>query len=310
MTDVPSADAPDHDAADPGAAYQAVPDRDVTDHDDANRPAPDRESSNRQAPDHDATEIEAAGPQATDHQAADRAAPDHQAAHHQAPDHDATEIEAAGPQATDHQAADRAGPDHQAAHHQASDRDATEIGAASPQAPDHQAADRAGPDREAGNHQAADRADLPRSPLVELLGLRPHVEGGWFRETWRTEGVTIPDGYPGARPFATGIHFLLHPGERSAWHRVRSDELWLWHRGGPLVLALGGAGEMPSDRPEKLVLGAAVESGEHPQVLVPAGCWQAAEPLGDEPVLVSCVVAPGFAYEDFELLEGEDEDER
>ncbi|MEU6057615.1 cupin domain-containing protein [Streptomyces sp. NPDC047097] len=143
-----------------------------------------------------------------------------------------------------------------------------------------------------------------RSPLVDLLGLEPHVEGGWYRETWRTEGATTPDGYPGARPYATGIHFLLHPGETSAWHRVRSDELWLWHRGGPLRLSLGGPGETPSGAPEHLVLGASVEDGERPQLLVPAGHWQSAEPLGDEPVLVSCVVAPGFAYEDFELLEG------
>ncbi|MEU6482903.1 cupin domain-containing protein [Streptomyces sp. NPDC046887] len=142
-----------------------------------------------------------------------------------------------------------------------------------------------------------------RSPLVELLGLEPHVEGGWYRETWRTGGAVTPDGYPGPRAYATGIHFLLHPGETSAWHRVRSDELWLWHRGGPLRLSLGGPGEAPSGTPEHLVLGASVEDGERPQLLVPAGHWQSAEPLGDEPVLVSCVVAPGFAYEDFELLE-------
>lgn len=148
----------------------------------------------------------------------------------------------------------------------------------------------------------ADRTQSPPalSPLVELLELEPHVEGGWFRETWRTSGSTTPRGYPGPRTYATAIYFLLHPGEGSPWHRVRSDELWLWHRGGPLRLSLGGEGDAPSESWE-LVLGPSVETGEQPQLLVPAGTWQAAEPAGDEPVLVTCVVAPGFHYEDFTL---------
>lgn len=143
-----------------------------------------------------------------------------------------------------------------------------------------------------------------RSELVALLGLEPHVEGGWFRETWRAPGTTVPEGYPGPRAHATGIYFLLHPGERSRWHRVRSDELWLWHRGGPLRLRLGGDGPEPDEAgAEELVLGAAVERGELPQGLVPGGVWQAAEPAGTEPVLVTCVVSPGFDYADFALAE-------
>ncbi|MDX3852213.1 cupin domain-containing protein [Streptomyces sp. AK02-01A] len=130
------------------------------------------------------------------------------------------------------------------------------------------------------------------SPLVALLGLEPHVEGGWFKETWRTESSATPPGYPGPRAFATGIYFLLHPGESSAGHRVRSDELWLWHRGGPLRLHIGD---------ETHILGPDVESGEQPQLLVPAGAWQSAEPAGDEPTLVTCVVSPGFDFEDFTL---------
>ncbi|MFD5034089.1 cupin domain-containing protein [Streptomyces sp. NPDC058220] len=130
------------------------------------------------------------------------------------------------------------------------------------------------------------------SPLVALLGLEPHVEGGWFKETWRTGSSAVPPGYPGPRAFATGIYFLLHPGERSARHLVRSDELWLWHRGGPLRLRIGD---------ETHVLGPAVESGERPQLLVPAGVWQSAEPAGDEPTLVTCVVSPGFDFDDFTL---------
>jgi hypothetical protein len=144
------------------------------------------------------------------------------------------------------------------------------------------------------------------SPLVRLLGLEPHVEGGWFRETWKTSGTTVPDGYPGPRAFATGIYFLLHPGEASRWHRVRSDEVWLWHRGGPLLLRLGGTGDTPDAAGgTEAVLGPAVEHGEHPQLLVPAGTWQAAEPAADQPVLVSCVVAPGFDYDDFALADAD-----
>ncbi|MFC5723469.1 cupin domain-containing protein [Streptomyces gamaensis] len=140
------------------------------------------------------------------------------------------------------------------------------------------------------------------SALVTLLGLEPHVEGGWFKETWKTPVVARPDGYDGPRAYATGIYFLLHPGEISRWHRVRSDELWLWHRGGPLRMRLGGSGGAPDEAgATETVLGPGVESGERPQFLVPGGVWQSAEPAGDEPVLVSCVVAPGFDFADFEM---------
>ncbi|GAA1037492.1 cupin domain-containing protein [Virgisporangium ochraceum] len=138
------------------------------------------------------------------------------------------------------------------------------------------------------------------SPIVAALGLQPHPEGGWFRETYRSPHSFTPGGYPDARSAATGIYFLLHPGERSRWHVVRSDELWLWHSGGPLELVLGGAGPDPGT-PEPTLLGGDVVAGQRPQVLVPGGVWQSAEPVGGEPVLVSCVVAPGFDYADFTL---------
>ncbi|AXK31608.1 cupin domain-containing protein [Streptomyces armeniacus] len=138
------------------------------------------------------------------------------------------------------------------------------------------------------------------SELVRQLDLQPHVEGGWFRETWRTGAQGAPDGYPGPRAYATGIYFLLHPGESSRWHRVRSDELWLWHLGGPLRLRLGGDGAVPDESgADDTVLGPGVASGERPQFLIPGGLWQAAEPAGTEPVLVTCVVAPGFDFDDF-----------
>ena len=136
-------------------------------------------------------------------------------------------------------------------------------------------------------------------PYVDRLGLRAHPEGGWFAETWRT-GVDLATDR-GRRAAATGILYLLDAGETSAWHRVASDELWLHHTGGPLLLTLGGTGERPGT-PRDVLLGGDLLAGGLPQALVPAGCWQSARPAGDEAVLVSCVVSPGFDYADFELL--------
>jgi predicted cupin superfamily sugar epimerase len=146
------------------------------------------------------------------------------------------------------------------------------------------------------------RAGTPPPALAAALGLAPHPEGGWYRETWRSGVSSIPDGYPGARASATAIYFVLGPGEESSWHRVRSAELWLWHAGGPLVLRLGGDGERPGDRPVELSLGPDVAAGECPQAVVPPGTWQSARPMGDAEVLVSCVVSPGFDFADFELV--------
>lgn len=138
-------------------------------------------------------------------------------------------------------------------------------------------------------------------PLAEELGLEPHPEGGWFRETWRTAASLTPAGYPGARAAATGIYFLLGPGEESAWHRVRGDEVWLWHSGGPLSLRFGGTGEAPGADVETVRLGPDIAAGERPQVIVPGGHWQAAHPATDTQVLVSCIVSPGFDFADFTL---------
>jgi uncharacterized protein len=139
-----------------------------------------------------------------------------------------------------------------------------------------------------------------RPQLAEQLDLQPHPEGGWFRETWRSPVTVNPPGYGGARSAATAIYFLLCPGEQSAWHVVRSDELWLWHTGGPLILRLGGAAAEPGSGPV-ITLGADVSAGQRPQAVVPGGAWQCAEPAADTPVLVSCVVAPGFDFADFRL---------
>ncbi|ABK73312.1 cupin domain-containing protein [Mycolicibacterium smegmatis] len=133
------------------------------------------------------------------------------------------------------------------------------------------------------------------------LGMSPHPEGGWYAETWRSD-LTIPqdalsDGYAGPRSAGTAILFLLMPGQESAWHTVRSAEMWLYHRGSPLLLEVGA--EMIDTTTH--LLGADIVAGQRPQVLVPPGHWQRARPRDDEPTLVSCVVVPGFDFTDFTM---------
>lgn len=125
--------------------------------------------------------------------------------------------------------------------------------------------------------------------IIETLGLSPHPEGGWYRETWAAPG---PD-----RALATCIHFLLKAGERSHWHRVDADEIWLWHAGAPLVLSLSAsdAGPRADHR-----LGGGVLDGEAPQIVVPAHHWQSAHTTGAYS-LVSCIVSPGFRFSGFTL---------
>ncbi|BBZ31831.1 cupin domain-containing protein [Mycolicibacterium confluentis] len=133
------------------------------------------------------------------------------------------------------------------------------------------------------------------------LGLGPHPEGGWYRETWRSDltipPTALPTDYTGGRSAGTAILFLLMPGQQSAWHTVRSAELWFFHRGGPLVLEIGPE----KDSATEILLGSDLAAGESPQVLVPPRQWQRARPAGNEPVLVSCVVVPGFDFADFTM---------
>lgn len=140
-----------------------------------------------------------------------------------------------------------------------------------------------------------------RPQTAEALDLVPHPEGGWYRQTWQAGPAYRPEGYPASRAAATGIYFLLPAGRESCWHTVRSDELWLWHAGGPLTLRLGGTGDQPAG-PVEVTLGPDLAAGQRPQHLVPGGYWQAAQPAGREEVLVSCVVAPGFDFADFRAL--------
>jgi uncharacterized protein len=128
---------------------------------------------------------------------------------------------------------------------------------------------------------------MSAAALIERLGLAPHPEGGWYRETWRAGAE------PGARGASTLIHFLLEAGQRSHWHRVDADEIWLWQGGDPLNLAIAEGDQVTHHQLSHDLL----------QAIVPKGHWQAAEPLPGPAgyVLVSCVVAPAFEFTGFEL---------
>ncbi len=126
--------------------------------------------------------------------------------------------------------------------------------------------------------------------IIAKLDLQPHPEGGWYRQTWRAEAAN------GARPSGTAIYYLLKAGERSHWHRVDAAEIWLFHAGASLALSLSEDGVQS----RKETLGSDLANGARPQIIVPKGCWQAAESLGPW-TLVSCTVSPGFEFDGFEL---------
>ena len=135
--------------------------------------------------------------------------------------------------------------------------------------------------------------------LISTLGLKPHPEGGFYREIFRSaEQVTPADGR-GQRAALTTIYFLLPAGTASRWHRVMSDEVWHLYEGGPLeLLELDAHGESPTQH----VLAAFTEMLDAAPVrTVPAHHWQAARPLGDY-ALVGCTVGPGFDFADFSML--------
>lgn len=131
---------------------------------------------------------------------------------------------------------------------------------------------------------------LTADEIIALLGLQPHPEGGAFVETWRHAGDN------GGRGAGTAIYFLLQAGERSHWHRVDADEIWHWYSGAPLRLSVSADGIGVDAQ----TLGAALAGGEKPQLIVPAGAWQAAESLGAW-TLVGCTVSPAFEFGGFEL---------
>jgi predicted cupin superfamily sugar epimerase len=131
---------------------------------------------------------------------------------------------------------------------------------------------------------------LTAADVIARLDLKPHPEGGHFRETFRD-----PRRDASGRSVFTAIFFLLTRGERSQWHRIDAAEVWHFYAGSPLRLYI-------ADRKGKqtIQLGSDIASGEIPQAVVPANAWQAAESTGDW-TLTGCTVAPGFDFATFEL---------
>jgi uncharacterized protein len=135
-------------------------------------------------------------------------------------------------------------------------------------------------------------AALTAAEVIRILDLRPHPEGGHFRETFRDTAQIA-----GGRAASTAIYYLLARGERSRWHRIDAAEIWHWYAGSPLLL------EIATSEPGKItrtVLGPDLTKGERPQAIVPARAWQTAQSTGDW-TLVGCTVAPGFDFAGFEL---------
>jgi len=128
--------------------------------------------------------------------------------------------------------------------------------------------------------------------IIARLDLKPHPEGGHYRETFRDSDVDA-----GGRARSTAIYFLLARGERSHWHRVDAVEVWHYYAGDALALQIAD-----DSGQRRIKLGPDLATGEVPQAIVPAHAWQAAESAG-EWTLVGCTVAPGFEFAAFELAE-------
>jgi hypothetical protein len=128
--------------------------------------------------------------------------------------------------------------------------------------------------------------------IIGELGLRPHPEGGHFRETFRDGTGAGED----ARGASTAIYYLLQAGEVSHWHRVDAAEVWHWYAGAPLELMVSEDGKDAGAR----VLGPDLAAGQRPQLVVPAQAWQSARSLGAW-TLTGCTVAPAFRFEGFEM---------
>lgn len=130
------------------------------------------------------------------------------------------------------------------------------------------------------------------------LGLQPHPEGGFYAETYRAPGMTATA--RGLRPAGTAIYFLLTAGHFSAFHRIRSDEIWHHYEGDAVHIHVLD----PNGGYSCLLLGHQPERGERLQQVVPAGAWFASECVGEQGyALTGCTVAPGFDFADFELAE-------
>ncbi|MGA3089869.1 MAG: cupin domain-containing protein [Terriglobales bacterium] len=137
---------------------------------------------------------------------------------------------------------------------------------------------------------------------IRQLALEPHPEGGYYRQTYRAEMLVpkhgLPRQFPGPRAVSTAIYFLLERENFSAFHRLRSDEVWHFYAGTALLVHV----IEPGGHYTQIRMGSNPEAGETWQAVVRADCWFASQ-LDDETsfALVGCTVAPGFDFDDFEL---------
>jgi predicted cupin superfamily sugar epimerase len=137
---------------------------------------------------------------------------------------------------------------------------------------------------------------------INTLGLKKHPEGGYYRETYRSDAIIdtccLGNSYEGSRAVSTAIFFLLVGKDFSALHRIKSDEIWHFYLGTSMALHIFCADE----EYEKIILGTRPEKGESFQAIVRAGAWFGAT-LNDPSAysLVGCTVAPGFDFRDFEM---------
>lgn len=138
--------------------------------------------------------------------------------------------------------------------------------------------------------------------IVEKYELRPHPEGGYYKETYRAEefvsGDALPERFGGDRFFSTAIYFLIIQGNYSAFHKIKSDECWHFYAGDALHIHVID----PDGKYTLLRLGSNIYNGETFQAIVSAGSWFASEnALGGVYSFVGCTVSPGFVFADFEL---------
>lgn len=143
-----------------------------------------------------------------------------------------------------------------------------------------------------------------KEQLITKLNLLPHPEGGFYRETYRSnDGVELKEPFNGVRSFSTCIYFLLSSDSFSAFHRIHQDEIWHFYDGSSVNLHI----IFPDGKYVFQKIGTDILNEQMPQFVVPAGCWFAANiEIERDFSLVGCTVSPGFDFKDFELGERKD----
>ena len=139
--------------------------------------------------------------------------------------------------------------------------------------------------------------------IISKLDLKPHPEGGFFKETYRSKGEinenSLSEQYNGKRNYSTCIYFLLTSDNFSAFHRIKQDEVWHFYDGSPIKLHIISEAGIYSNH----TIGINLLQDEVPQFVVPGGSWFAAEVIDNNTFsLIGCTVSPGFSFEDFELI--------